>query len=123
MGIRPKRVEDSLLRAITEVLQRKVRDPRLSVITVTAVEISPDLRHARVYVSSFDDSFGKNDMMAGLAASCSYIRRETARIVQLRNAPDLQFVFDDGLERGDRVLSLLNNLDENGSGKNTEEHQ
>ena len=123
MGIRPKRVEDSLQRAITEVMQRKVRDPRLSVVTVTSVEISPDLRHARVYVSSFGDSLGKNDMMAGLAASCSYIRRETARIVQLRNAPDLQFIFDDGLERGDRVLSLLNNLDENGSGKDTEEHQ
>ncbi|MBL8025122.1 MAG: 30S ribosome-binding factor RbfA [Fibrobacteres bacterium] len=122
MGIRPKRVEDSLLRAVTEVLQRKVRDPRLSVVTVTSVSISPDLRQARVFVSTFDEKISRNDLMAGLAASASFIRRETARIVQLRNAPELLFIYDDGQDRGDRVLSLLNNLEEHDSGNAEEEH-
>jgi len=85
----------------------------ISAITVSSVSISPDLRNAKVFVSSFEDGNHKNDIMAGLAASNSYIRRETASVVKMKNMPELQFVYDDGLERGDRVLSLLNNLNEN----------
>ncbi len=119
MGVRPKRVEDALLRAVTEVLQRKVKDPRIVSVTVTSVSVSPDLRNATIFVSSFSSN-GRKSLLSGLEASASYIRRETAAIIRIKNMPELRFIYDDGLESGDRVLSILNNLGKNDSSTSSE---
>jgi len=89
------------------ILQRHMKDPRLGFVSVTDVELSGDLRHAKVYVSVFGDAAEKARTMAALASARGYVRSELARRIRLRYFPDLQFEMDESIERGARVDRLL----------------
>jgi ribosome-binding factor A len=109
---RTDRVADLILKELAEVLLRKVKDPRLAEITLTAVKVSPDLRHARVYYSLLGDDEKKTEVAAGLDSARGFVKRELGKRLELRHVPDISFHFDDSLEYGSHIDQLLAELKE-----------
>ncbi len=112
MSIRTERVEDLVLREISGIISNKVRDPRVGFVTVMSVTITPDLRIAKVYVSTIGGEHEQKSCVAGLRTAASYIRRELARTLQLKTVPELNFYYDESPERGEQVIELLKGLEE-----------
>lgn len=108
---RQRRVSELIQEEISELLQKKVSDPRLSFVTVTAVEISADLRQAHIYVSTMGDQAARREMLAGLKHATGFLRHELGARLALRYVPNLTFHLDDSLERSQRILQLLDQLE------------
>jgi ribosome-binding factor A len=106
---RPERVADIIRLELARVLREDVRDPRVGFVTLTDVQLSPDLRSARVFVSTLDDQDEQSTLEA-LERATPFIRRALARSAELRFTPRLQFVFDGSLATGSRVESLLKEI-------------
>jgi ribosome-binding factor A len=107
---RQRRVSDLIQKEISELLQRKVNDPRLSFVTVTAVEVSADLRQAHIYVSTMGDQKVREEMLTGLKHATGFLRQELGSRLALRYIPNLNFHLDDSLERSQRIMQLLDQL-------------
>nr|MBC7245089.1 30S ribosome-binding factor RbfA [Chloroflexota bacterium] len=107
---RQERVSSRIQEEISELLQQRVRDPRLTYVTVTKVEITADLKLATIFVSALGDQKSRDDALAGLQHASRYIRRELAQRLQMRFAPELRFMLDDTWEHVARVESLLEQL-------------
>lgn len=110
---RPKRtvqVGGLLQREISELLVRKIKDPRLDMVTITGVEVSPDLKLARVYFSRFGNSEELRQGLEGLQSAAGFIKRELGQRLKLRHVPDLEFVHDTSFEYGDRIETLLKSV-------------
>ena len=95
---------------ISELLVRKIKDPRLELVTITGVKVSPDLKLARVYFSRFGNPDEIRRGLEGLQSATGFIKRELGQRMKLRRVPDLEFVHDTSFEYGDRIESLLKNL-------------
>jgi ribosome-binding factor A len=109
---RMPRVNALIQRELSQQIQQHLRDPRITVfLHVTAVDTTPDLRYARVYVSS-DESEPKERKAAleALSSAAGFLRTELAKIIRLRRMPELSFQWDDSIERGDRILKLLDQV-------------
>jgi ribosome-binding factor A len=104
---RSDRVADALQQAIAELLLREIRDPRIGMVTITGVRISPDLRHARVFFSRLGEERERAESLAGLRSASGFIRAQVTRKLGLRVAPEIVFEFDPGLEHAERVSELL----------------
>ena len=104
------RVADLIQTHLTELLQTQVNDPRLEMITVTGVDVTPDTRRADVYVTTLGDSEARAETMAGLQSAAGFLRRELAQRLRLRNTPELVFHWDESLERGERIDLLLDQI-------------
>lgn len=104
------RVADLIQTHLTELLHTRVNDPRLEMITVTGVEVTPDTRRADVYVTALGDSEARADAMAGLQSAAGFLRRELGQRLRLRNTPELVFHWDESLERGERIDLLLDKI-------------
>ena len=109
---RADRIADLILKELAEVLLRKVKDPRLTGITLTNVEVSPDLRHAKVYYSLLGDDEKRNKATVGLESARGFVKRELGKRLQLRRIPDISFYFDASLEHGSHIDRLLAELKE-----------
>jgi len=107
---RQKRVSELIRQEIGDLLERKVADPRLNLVTVTDVEISSDLRHARVYVSLIGSQEERQRALKSLRHAAGFFRHELASRLALRYTPDLTFYLDDSLERGERIGRLLEEI-------------
>ena len=107
---RADRVGDVILQELAYLLQRKVKDPRLEGITLTRVQVSADLRHARVFYSVLATDEVKVAVASGLGSARGYLKRELGRRLQLRYMPDLVFCYDDSLDYGSRIHRLLTEL-------------
>lgn len=107
---RQERVEELIRKETSAIIREKVADPRIGFVSVTEVTISPDLKNASIYVSVYGDEKIKNDAMAGLNSAAGYIQRELGQTLTLRLTPHIQFVQDDSLERGSRVLTLISKI-------------
>lgn len=107
MSHRPEKVEQFIKEELSRILQREVRDPRVGFVSVTGVEVSMDLRHARIFVSVLGDAEAKSATMAGLQSAAGYIRRALGARLQMRHTPDITFKLDESIERGSRVMKLL----------------
>lgn len=107
MTYRPEKVEEFIKEELSQILQREVRDPRIGFVSVTDVEVSPDLRHARIFVSVLGADEEKAATMEGLASASGYIRRALGQRLQMRFTPELSFRLDESIERGSRVMKLL----------------
>ncbi len=93
---------------ISELIQRKLRDPGLAgVVSITAVDITPDLRHARVYFSVLGDETKREQVLAALQRAAGFLRHELATRLRLRHIPELAFRPDISIERGERIMELL----------------
>jgi ribosome-binding factor A len=103
-----ERVNSLIRQEISELLQRQVKDPRLgNFITVTAVNTSSDMRHAKVFVSRLEGREEKNETLGVLASAAGFFRKELAARLRLRRIPELSFEWDDSLERGDHLLRMI----------------
>jgi len=107
MSRRTDRVGDAIHHAIAEMLLREIKDPRIGMVTVTAVEVSPDLHLARVFFSVIGDESARARSLAGLESARGYIRGRLFRQLKLRVAPEVQFEFDPSFERAETVSRLL----------------
>jgi ribosome-binding factor A len=112
MSRRSERTSRLIQREISELLKREVNDPRLGrLISVTEVTLSPDLRHAKIFVSTLsDETESKEEMLAGFNKASGFLRSELATHLKLRYAPQLSFHYDDSIERGARLLRLMGDL-------------
>ena len=104
---RQRKVADLLHREISELLERGVNDPRLLGITVTAVEVTPDLRSARVHVTSLGTDEEQKAMLVALEGAGGFLRREIGDRVDLRRVPEITFFLDSSWQRGARIDELL----------------
>lgn len=108
---RQRRVNGLLSEELSELLRRKVKDPRLEGLTVVAVETSPDLKRAHVYISSLGSQEERQEALRGLQGAGGFLRRELAVRLSLRCIPEIFFHLDDSLERGQRIADLLQRLE------------
>lgn len=107
MRFRQRRVGDQLREHLAQLLMHEVKDPGLGFVTVTEVRMSPDLAHARVYVSVLGDAAQREQSLESLGRAAGYLRTEVGRRMRLRHTPLLNFVADDTLDRSDRIEELL----------------
>jgi ribosome-binding factor A len=104
---RSDRVGDLLLELVSELLVKEVNDPRIGPLTLTGVEVSKDLRHAKIFFSCLAGGEGKAGVIAGLKSAGGFIRGRVAKQLKLRVVPTLEFVYDDTEERARRIDELL----------------
>jgi ribosome-binding factor A len=111
MSRRSERTCKLIQREISGLLEREVNDPRLcKLISVTEVTLSPDLKHAKVYVSTLGTEINKEDLLAGFNNASGFLRKELAARLRLKQIPQLSFHYDDSIERGARLLKLIGEL-------------
>lgn len=105
------RINEEIQRELSDLL-RELKDPRVhkTMLSITRVETTPDLRYAKIYVSLLEKEFTK-ETLAGLKSSSGYLRRELGRSLQLRYTPELQWHPDDSITHGAHILKLLSELD------------
>jgi ribosome-binding factor A len=107
MTRRTEQIGEAIREAVAESLAHGLKDPRIGFVTITRVEVTPDLRTARVFFGVLGDQKQRDKTLAGLTAAAGYLRREIGRRVQMRYTPELRFQYDTGLEATDRVARLL----------------
>ena len=104
------RLNEQLKREISELVLRKVRDPRVGLVTITSVEVAGDLGSARVYVRTQDPNNELNESLAGLEAAAPFLRRELGRSLHLRRVPELRFQQDHSLDQARRIEEILSDV-------------
>jgi len=109
---RPERVAEAIRQTVAAFLTGNVRDPRVGFVTVTAVEVSADLAHARVRVSVMGGDEDKAKSLEGLTSAARFLRAQLAKELPLRVAPELRFELDRGLEHTQEIDRLLRGLKE-----------
>jgi ribosome-binding factor A len=107
---RSERLGELILAEISDLIRRDVKDPRVGFVTFTRVEMSDDLRYAKVFVSSLGSEQEKARTLQGLSSATGYIRRHLGRALHLRYTPDLTFLIDGSLEHGAKIAQLLRQL-------------
>jgi ribosome-binding factor A len=112
MSRRSERTSKLIQREISGLLEREVNDPRLSkLISITDVTLSPDLKYAKIFVSTLGSEVdNKEEMLAGFNKASGFLRKEIASHLKLRYTPQLSFHYDDSIERGARLLKLMGDL-------------
>lgn len=115
---RATRVADQIRMEVADIIMRKTKDPRVTSVTVTDVEVTDDLRIARVFVTTGVDGQHEAEALAGLAKAAGFIRAELGRRLQLRYTPELIFQKDVSGPRGDRILALLEQVETDGKSQN-----
>ena len=111
-----RRVNEALREVLSARLAEGLKDPRIGFVTVTAVETSPDLRHARVFVSVLGDEGEREQSLAGLNSAHGPLQAAIAAELRLKRTPTLQFLYDDSIDTGMRITELLE--DESDVGRN-----
>ena len=104
---RSERVGDLILDFVSQVLSREINDPRVGVVTLTGVEMSNDLKHARVFFNLLVNQQEKDEVLSGLKSASGFIRSKIARGLKLRFVPTLEFVYDDTQANAQRIEELL----------------
>ena len=111
MTYRIERVNSLLRQEIKELLQRQVKDPRLDrFVAVTEVSTSPDLKHAKIFISCMGSEKEIQETLSVLTAASGFLRNELSRRLRLRRIPELSFQWDASIERGDHLLRLIDQV-------------
>ena len=120
---RVSRVASLIQQEVSLMVLHEIKDDRVGagMVSVTDVDVSGDLQHAKIYVSIYGTDEARAETMAGLKSATGYVRRELGRRVRLRRTPEVIFIEDRGIERGDRMLTLLNQLSQERQGKELED--
>ncbi len=111
-GERMRRVNEALREVLSARIAEGLKDPRVGFVTVTAVEASPDLRHARVYVSVLGSEEERALTLEGLASSSGYLQGTIGRELRMKRTPTLEFLHDSSIDHGFRISELLERGDE-----------
>ncbi len=117
MSRRTERIAEQLQSEIAKLLRAEATDPRIGLITITRVDVAPDLSNALVFWSALaaDDSDELGRIEAGLESAASFLRRRLARELPLRRMPELRFRFDPSLALGSQTLQVLKEIEDDGS--------
>ena len=107
---RNRRVADLIQRELATLIQREMDSTKFGLITVSIVNVSPDLLNAKVFVTSLGDDAGKDDMVDALNERAGHLRHELAKNSPLRTTPKLNFVFDSSIEHGTRLSALIDSV-------------
>jgi ribosome-binding factor A len=111
LGRRIDRIEEQLRIELSEIIERELHDPRIGLTTVTAVKVSPDLRHARVFVTVLGEADERTKSLEGLRSAASFVRRSLSqRLHHMRRIPELSFDYDEAVEKGLRIEALLDQI-------------
>ncbi len=119
MSYRPERVAHELKVEIGDIIARRLHDPRVGFATITDARVSPDLRHARIYVSVFGTPQQQQETIAALNHAAGFIRRALGSRLRLRRSPELTFTFDQSVEYGDRMARLIEEVNKESSELNS----
>jgi ribosome-binding factor A len=106
---RPRKVADQIQRELSEVIRRDLRDPRLNLVTLTAVDAAPDLSHAVVYFTCLERAQAEAAEVA-LRKAAGFLRSQLARRIKLYTTPELRFKYDESVERGARLSQLIDSV-------------
>ena len=109
MRLRPQKVADLIQRELSDLLRREVRDPRVGMVTLTSVDVSPDFSHAKVLFTCLDPAHVK-EVLRGLQRASGFLRSQLARRMKLYATPELRFEYDESIERGDRLHRLIDSV-------------
>ena len=104
---RLRRVDEAVRQVLSDAVATDLKDPRVGFVTVTAVKTSPDLRHARVYVSVLGGEDERTASLEGLRSAHGFLQRRVAGELRMKHTPTLDFVYDDSVERGMRLSELI----------------
>ena len=111
---RMRRVDEAVRSVLSDAITKDLKDPRVGFVTVTGVKTSPDLRHARVYVSVLGDEEAREATLQGLASAHGFLQSRLASELSLKHTPALEFEYDDSVDRGMRINQLLQEGPETG---------
>jgi len=103
---RPQRMGDLIQRELSGLIQLELRDPRVGMITITSVDVSPDMSHAKVFFTLFEKD-KLEDTLHGLKRSAGFLRSQLAKRITMYSTPELRFAYDESVERGDRLARLI----------------
>ena len=102
-----RRVDEAVRAVLSDAITQDLKDPRVGFVTVTAVKTSPDLRHARVYVSVLGDAVEREESLAGLRSAHGFLQKRVAAELRLKHTPTLEFAYDETVDHGMRINELL----------------
>ncbi len=123
MTRRTEQIGEAIREAVAEIVGHGLKDPRIGFVTITRVEVGPDLRQARVLFGVLGDRASREKTEAGLRQAAGFIRREVGRRIRLRHTPELSFQYDVGIEATDRVARLLEETETENEGHGDTESQ
>lgn len=115
-SIKNTRVNGEVQKVLSTLISREIKDPRINPMTsVIAVEVAPDLKTAKVFISVLGDQESKDNTLRGLKSASSFMRGQLAKTLNLRNTPELTFVIDNSIEYGVHLSKLINEVNKNSS--------
>lgn len=106
-GKRAHKLGQIIQKELGRMLQEELKDPRIGFVTITEVRPTPDLRHAKIFVSVYDDAASRGESVAALQSAAGFIKRELGQVLRTRFVPELEFVLDDGLDRAQRLEDVM----------------
>ncbi|MGI6296409.1 MAG: 30S ribosome-binding factor RbfA [Armatimonadota bacterium] len=107
---RQNKVRELLKQEVSDIIRREIKDPRLGFLTITDAEITADLKHAKVYVTVLGDEQERKQSMDVLKHAQHFIRQEFGKRVRMKILPDVQFFYDESVDRGVRIFELLEEI-------------
>lgn len=110
MSLRSNRVGEQMKKELSEIIGRKIKDPRIGFVTVTDVEVTGDLQQATVYISVLGDQEQRDKTLQGLEKAKGFMRSEIGQRIRLRKTPELFFEFDESVDYGNRIESLISQI-------------
>lgn len=112
-SVKNTRINDEVLKELSNIIRSEIKDPRINPMTsVVAVEVAPDLKTCKAYISVLGDEKSQKDTITGLKSAEGYIRRQLARTVNLRNTPEIRFILDQSIEYGINMSKLIDEVTE-----------
>jgi ribosome-binding factor A len=115
---RADRVGDQIQREVSRMLHEEIKDPRIGMVTISRVQVSSDLRYAKIYYTVYGDEAQQRDSAEGLNKAASFIRRQLGQYLRLRVVPEVSFHFDSSLEHVARISSLLHQIEQQNAAQN-----
>ncbi len=112
-SLRSNRVAEQMKKEVAQIIGDQVKDPRIGFVTVTAVDLTNDLRNAKTYVSVLGNEKEKADSLEGLNKATAFIRRELGNRIKLRHVPEIEFRIDQSIEHGAHISKLLSEVKQN----------
>ena len=109
--MRPARIGDQLRVELSELLTRQVHDPGIGFVTITHVKVTADLQLARVYYTTLGDEKARRESDRALGRAAPFLRRQLGSRLRLKRVPQLEFFFDESIQRGDRIEQILHELE------------
>lgn len=122
-SIKNTRINEEVMRKLSEIIRADIKDPRIQPLmtSVVSVEVAPDLKTCKAYISVLGDEQAQKDTLAGLRSAEGYIRRSLAQSINLRNTPQITFIIDQSIEYGVRMSHFIDEVNKNSTYKEMED--